>query len=471
MIGQNAGSISQWIGNIPASLVRNAIHPLWARHTHPNYARYMRAFEVTQFLSPKDLRQLQTRRLREQLIHAYHYVPFYRMRMTQAGLTPLDIQNADDMHLLPVLTKPEIQANADWMLATNIPANQRERSQTRGTTGMPLDFYVDRERFDSRMASINRHNAWAGLRVGDWYAHLWGSRTKATAQAHRKLGLRETIVGRNLSLNSTSATEEDLLGYVQLLRRYRPKYLVAYAQSATLFAQFCREQKFEDIKFLSVIVTAEALMDGERALIEETFKGKVFNRYGCREVSIIASECEYHTGLHINADALLVEVEPSPELPQGMGRVLVTDLLNRSMPLIRYETGDLASVSPTTECPCGRSLPLLGNIEGRVADLLREPEDRLLSGPELTRVISDLHEVHQVQFLQSDSFHATLKVVTGPEYGLRAEQELRRRLKPYLREQVSLTIVTTDYIGQENSGKYRNVKTSRDLSSVASGTH
>ncbi len=166
---------SQLISDASAGFIRNIVYPLWAKRTHPAYARYLREFERNQYLSPDELRSLQMRRLRQQLIAAYRYVPFYRHRMTIAGITPLDIQTHEDLHLLPVLTKRDIQDQQDMLVASNIPESKRLSNQTGGSTGSPLQFYVDPERFDSRMASTDRHNAWAGLRPGDWFAQLWGS--------------------------------------------------------------------------------------------------------------------------------------------------------------------------------------------------------------------------------------------------------------------------------------------------------
>ncbi len=448
--------------DLTGAVIRHLVHPLWARKTHPAFARYMREFERNQYLHPDELRKLQMLRLRQQLIAAYRYVPFYRHRMTQAGLTPLDIRTHEDLHLLPVLTKRDIQDYQDLLVSSNVPAGKRERNQTGGSTGSPLQFYVDKERFDSRMASTVRHNSWAGLRIGDWYAHLWGSRFDVGDKPDPNPEWRQKYLYRNLTLHTAAVSEEAMMQYVEILRKYRPRYMVSYAQSAVLFAEFCNANKIHDIAFESMIVSAEMLLPGKRQVLEETFGGKVFNRYGCREVSVIASECEFHSGLHVNADALLVEVEPAPNLPAGMGRVLVTDLLNRSMPLIRYEIGDLASLDANMQCPCGRSLPLVGNIQGRTSDFLRLPSGRMIAGPSLALLAADMQDVRQVQFIQPDPQHVTLKVVAGTGYGARTELELRRRMQPYLEDQTSLTIVTSDSIPSEPSGKYRFVKTTEE---------
>jgi phenylacetate-CoA ligase len=444
--------------DLTGALVRHVIHPLWAKFTHPAYARYMREFERNQYLHPDDLRKLQILRLRQQLIDAYRYVPFYRHRMTQAGLTPLDIRTHEDLRLLPVLTKRDIQDHQDLLVSSNVSPSKRKQDQTGGSTGSPLQFYVDLERFDSRMASTVRHNAWAGLRIGDWHAQLWGPRYDFGDKPDPTPFWRQKFLYRNISLRTADVTEESMMQYVEVLRKYRPRSMVSYAQSAVRFAEFCKANNIHDVAFDSMIVSAEVLPPGKRQVLEETFHGRVFNRYGCREVSVIASECEFHSGLHVNADALIVEVEAAPNLPSGMGRVLVTDLLNRSMPLIRYEIGDLASLDTEMRCPCGRSLPLIGNIQGRASDFLRLPSGGVIAGPSLALLAADMRDVRQIQCIQPDPAHVTLKVVAGNGYNQRTEEELRRRMQPYLGKESNLTIVTADSIPSEPSGKYRFVK-------------
>jgi phenylacetate-CoA ligase len=449
-------SLRGFASDAAAGLIRKVIHPLWTKHAHPAYARYLREFELNQYLHPEQFRSLQMRRLRQQLVDAFRYVPFYRHRMTQAGLTPLDIQTHDDLSLLPVVTKRDIQDHQDMLLASNIPETKRERHQTGASTGSPLQFYLDLERADSRMASTHRHNGWAGLRPGDWYA--WLEESGLDVCATRDPSWRQKLLDRSLNLHTAAVSEESMAKYAEVLRKYRPRYMVADAQSAMLFAGFCLANNIRDIAFESVIVGAHTLLPGERHIVEQAFGGKVFSRYSCQAVSVIASECEYHSGLHINADALLVEVEAVPDLPTGMGRVLVTDLFNRSMPLIRYETGDMARLDSDMQCPCGRSLPLIGNVQRRNPDSLRSTNGRTIAGPSLALLAADMRDVRQVQFIQADPKHVTLKVVAGRGYGPLTEQELRRRMLPYLENPGSLTIVTADSIPSEPSGNYRTVK-------------
>ena len=383
---------------VGSKLVERLIYPLWARRSHPQYHRYSRNFARTQWLSEFELLRLQLELLRSQLMHAYRNVEFYRRRMEAEKITPLDIRSLDDMRLLPPLTKRDIQEHGAALLAMNIPENRRDQNQTGGSTGSPLQFWVDKERFDSRRASTDRHNGWAGLHPGEWCAVLWGSTYELGTAVIPKITWRHRLLDRSLLLNTSMISEEELQKFIALLRRYRPRRLKAYAQSAAMFAQYCRTVGADDIQFDSIITSAEVLLPENRALIEETFRGKIFNRYGCREISVIASECEHHTGLHVNADALLVEIEPIAGGPPDSGRVLVTDLYNRSMPLIRYEIGDVARWTDTRPCPCGRSLPRLATVEGRITDFLCLPDGKMISGPSLALLVGQVAEIRQAQF-------------------------------------------------------------------------
>src|SRR5262249_8373738 len=152
----------------------------------------------------------------------------------------------------------------------------------------------------------------------------------------------------------------------QLCRR-RPRFVLAYARAAVLFARWAEARDLRLHRPDAVLTSAEVLEEDERAVIERAFGCRVFNRYGCREVSVIASECDAHDGLHVMAEGLYVELETptGPARPGEMGSVLVTDLLNPAMPLVRYRIGDMASWAPG-RCACGRGLPRLAKVSGRV---------------------------------------------------------------------------------------------------------
>lgn len=454
MSAESSGSV---FVDAMSAFVRNVTFPLWTVRDHPAYARYRRQFERNQWMSPEGLRGLQLERLNSLLAHAAENCPFYAKRLREANLAGRKLRAIEELASLPVTSKRDIQQSKEQMVAGNIPESARVRNQTGGSTGSPLQFYVDRERLDSRMASTWRHNAWTGFRPGDWVAQLWGARLDLLPSSTMLDTLRNVALYRSVQLNTSSVSDSDWESYVENVRRVRPRFVIAYAKSAVAFAKYLMDRGIEDIRFESVITTAEVLLEEERQLIERGLGGKVFNRYGCRELSVIASECEYHSGLHVNADALLLEIIPGEGHAPGTGKVVITDLLNRSMPLIRYEIGDVARWAEDGLCKCGRGLPRLAEVNGRTTDFLVLPDGRRVSGPALTLVVADMADVAQVQFVQDSPSCVQLKVVPGNGFGEGTKTELRRRLDLYLRGSVTLDVVTVEDIPAERSGKYRFV--------------
>ena len=134
-----------------------------------------------------------------------------------------------------------------------------------------------------------------------------------------------------------------------------PSLLFGHAHSLFLFAEFLRSRGLKATQPNGIIATAMVLHDWQRRVIEGVCGCKVTNRYGCEEVSLIACECERHEGLHVNSDGVFVEIlrDGRPAQPGEAGQVVVTDLTNRAMPIIRYQVGDVAVASDRL-CPCGR---------------------------------------------------------------------------------------------------------------------
>jgi phenylacetate-CoA ligase len=192
-------------------------------------------------------------------------------------------------------------------------------------------------------------------------------------------------------------------------------------------------------------------------VIEEAFGCKVTNRYGCEEVSLIACECERHQGLHLNADSLYAEVVPDPNRGDdaNTGALVLTDLRNRAMPLIRYKVGDVV-VKSTRRCACGRGLPLFECIEGREADYIVTPSGTLISGISLTENFAlEIPGAEQVQLVQEELRFLRIRMVAGAAF----ERTGRRRIAEMVRNtfgaEMGYEIELVESIPQEPSGKYR----------------
>jgi phenylacetate-CoA ligase len=246
--------------------------------------------------------------------------------------------------------------------------------------------------------------------------------------------------------------------FIQELRSFQPRTILAYANAMHLFAQYCKESGVSDIRPKSIITTAEVLHEHQRTEIEEVFGCRVFNRYGCREVSVIASECEEHDGMHINADALYFEIikdDSRPANPGETGDIIITDLYNFGMPFIRYKIEDMG-VMTDRKCSCGRGLPLMEMVAGRVTDFLVTPDGTRVSGAALTiYIIANTAGVRQAQFIQNEEKLIILKIVRGNDFNNDSTEFLYQKFHEFFGFNMKVEIQFVDNIPKEASGKYR----------------
>jgi len=265
------------------------------------------------------------------------------------------------------------------------------------------------------------------------------------------------LLRQPLWLDTANVTEETLLAFHEALWRYRPRVIQAYARSAVLFARYLHANGLHAYQPQSIVTSAEILEEHERRLLEEVFRCPVFNRYGCREVSVVASECAEHSGLHVMAEGLFVEIETQhgPAAPGEMGAILVTDLLNHAMPLIRYRIGDLGAWAEGT-CRCGRGLPRLQRVAGRVTDFLAGCDGRLVSGVYLaTYVVAQRPSLGQVQIVQHRAGQATYRIKPGAAFDSNADLDyLRRTTREYLGDNADVNAELVDALPAEPSGKF-----------------
>src|SRR5262249_30118947 len=214
--------------------------------------------------------------------------------------------------------------------------------------------------------------------------------------------LRNRLLERADYLDTLRLNDESLAAFADRLRRKKPRLIFGHAYSVYLLADYVRSAGFTDIRPTGIITTAMVLHSWQRQVIEDVFACPVTNRYGCEEVSLIACECEQHQGLHVNADGVYVEIlrNGSPAAPGEPGSVVVTDLTNRAMPLIRYQVGEVGAGAGRTVL-CGRGLPLLDRLEGREADFVVTPAGEMISGISLTENFAlQVPGIAQLQIIQ-----------------------------------------------------------------------
>lgn len=445
--------------DIYAPIVKHIVYPLWVLKDNSNFKelRYLREYKKTQFYTPEQIRELQWQRLLKILNHAYKTCPFYSKSFKDAGITLSDIKSPEDMLKIPPLSKSDIQNYLDDLKSNAFTDDDLIRDKTGGSTGSPLIFFYNKDRLASRQAAAMRHDNWTTWHIGKKMAVLWGAVSDLSGFNSIKGKIKNLLLSRKIILDTSSITEEKLWDFAHQLKKQNPQFFLAYANSIVLFAKFIKDNNITGIHPSAIITSAEVLTPEDRELIEKVFECKIFNRYGCREFSVIASECSYHTGMHINAENLYLEfVKDGRHVNSGeIGEVVITDLLNYGMPFIRYKIGDMGSPIDKA-CPCGRGLPLMDMVSGRVTDFIITPDGKMVSGVAIaTYVITNISGIKQIQFIQNIKESLKIKLAKNKDFNEDTMRSLYKNIVKFIGDKIKIEVEFVNDIPLEKSGKYR----------------
>jgi phenylacetate-CoA ligase len=235
----------------------------------------------------------------------------------------------------------------------------------------------DNEFRDNVTADIQRHLGWAGWKMGDLHAYIWG----ANFEVGSAQSLRSRLIDwewNRFATNAFRLTEVSLARFARQVQHWHPRVLFGYASSLYRFAQYVRQNHWMGITFSGIISSAEVLLPAVRQFVEETFQCRMFDRYGTKELGGVACECEAHAGLHISSESNFIEIlcDGRSARHTETGSIVVTNLNNLGMPFLRYSIGDEGAWYEGGVCPCGRVSPMLKMIEGRSVDAFKTRDGR-----------------------------------------------------------------------------------------------
>ena len=427
--------------SIKRSLSKTAWH---AYNTYRKGLGYNTQFSRTAEIlgaSRETIQAFQKQRLEALLQHAYLTTPYYRKFLKAAHF---------DISRIPPLEKQDIREQLDKLYSTAYTGKQRIRNATGGSTGTPLTFYQDRNYWNQRNLSVYYFDQWAGWNFGEPQLIIWGSLADLEGDGHWKH--RFNNYWRNQYwLNGFRLTDTAMWEAFEKMNQYQPQTILAYPSSLYQFAKFIFENGLTPLcKFKGIISSAEMLHPHYRTLAESVFKTKVYNRYGGREVGLIAMECA-EGRMHINCRDLYLEID-SPDPYTEPGELLITQLNNYAMPFIRYRIGDVGLLSDEM-CPCGNELPILAELLGRTTATFRTRSRMLIHGGYFTQQFYDIDGVTQFQIIQESLKHCVLKVVTNEKWTEATRRFLVRGIQDALGATVVVTVELVDEIPLPPSGK------------------
>lgn len=443
-----------WLQNVGISVYG----VLWRQQRYGgNFLELVAQFQARERFSFDEWRDYQTGQLRALLLHAYQTVPYYHNLFNSLGLRTQSLENfsLEDLSRLPLLEKETIRRNLNDFLDQGPDRRRLHIDHTSGTTGTPLP--VLRSTLTNRAISAAyeaRIRRWAGVNYRMSRAMIGGRIVVPPTRAKPPFW-RYNLAERQLYLSAFHISPANTSNYVAALNFFRPNYLVGYASAHYFLARNAEEQGLQLYRPKAILTSSDSLTSEMRQLLQRVYGCQVFDGYSGVENCCLASECEYHH-MHLSPDVGIVEFSGSdgrPAPPGERGEIVATGLLNFDQPLIRYRTGDYAILS-LQPCPCGRQMPVLEELVGRLEDTVVGQDGR-----EIIRfqgVFLDLPHVREGQIVQKTLTHFQVRLAVNAGF---SEDEKRIIYQRFIERlgQITLEFQFVDHIERTERGKFRAV--------------
>ena len=353
-----------------------------------------------EFRDPENIEASVARQVARMVAYAGDHVPFYRDAFAAAGIDHRRITSLADLSQLPVLSRFDLASGFDRLRSTQVSLQDRSLriARTSGSSGVPVKVLKTRQSSDSFAV------LW--LRQARWFRHdlsrRYGRILTANTLYRRSGGALnldgDTIgspswmyagqffhTGDEVQFNSSSSRPDQL----RWLEQHQPAYLMSYPGLLEELALANGCQPLVGVEGLVAISTI--MTRAMRTRVETSFGIPIYQNYGLNEAGLVAVQCaagRYHTHIeHVHVE--IVDADGQRVAPGASGRLLVTTITNPAMPLLRYDTGDIA-IAATGPCPCGRTLPSFLDVIGRHRRFAETPEG---TRPRVNGLIDQLAEM------------------------------------------------------------------------------
>jgi phenylacetate-CoA ligase len=400
----------------------------------------LRLLKHTEYLSADELGELQATALHAVRQFAAAHVPHY----CKYGLAACT-------------TKDQIRERPTDFMADTYAQRALIPWHTSGTTGKPLTIYYSREAMQKMWALVELYRNTAGVGKGNRRGQFTGKMIVPPRQSKLKKSFwRRDLANHTLLLSTVHLLPGNLAHYAAALERFRPVYLSGYPSSMYVLAQYYRQSGRPAPKLRAVLTSAETLLDHQRRAIEETFTTRVFDQYGQAEMQSFWYECEVGR-MHAHPLAGVTEIlrpDGTKAAVGEMGEVVLTGLVNRAMPLIRYRVGDTARFAAES-CPCGRHMPVIEEIGGRLDDFIYTRERGFLG--RLDPVLKDVQNIIESQLEQESLDVLRVRFVPAPHFTSADLKVLETNLRARVGRGIHLEFECTDRIARSSNGKFRFV--------------
>ncbi|MBA7493331.1 hypothetical protein ES702_03889 [subsurface metagenome] len=377
------------------------------RRYRKEYPQYFDNLMRSQWFSGEQFRDLQTAELRKLIKEAAQNVPYYRKTLGKF-LNKLDSFTLDNLKDIPIVDKSVFRANIEEFTNPERLKFGCDKSESSGTTGVPLVMQYDFDSTQHSFAFRERQYRWAGI-TGKEKSARFSSRV-IMGRHNQAPYWRYNAAEKQWLFSTYHINEKTIPQYYEALKRFNCAYLDGYPSSIFEIAKWVnRAGKSRQWRLWAVITTAETLLDFHREEIERAFGCPIYNFYSSSEGAPWITQCAAGN-MHINPESGIVEfLRPDGKYaqPGQEAEMVITGFFQRTAPLIRYRIADTAVLAENQSCPCGREMPVIEYIGGRQAECLHSTERGWVSGAAVSGVLLAVNERlngSQIEQVDTDSF-------------------------------------------------------------------
>lgn len=441
--------------------------PVWAQHTAltvygvywhylrfgPGFKHYVQEYKESEVFSKKQWQDLQTVQLRRLLEDCIKYVPYYRENWTEnQKRTALN----GSLRALPLLEKSPLRNSPQRFLREDLHPFHPQIFFTSGSTGTPISSYYTIPELRRSIALREVRSAgWAGVSFSMPRATFSGRLVEPDPQSKGPF-YRYNAWEKQVYFSAFHLRPDTAHQYVEALKRHKIEWATGYAVSYYLLARFILEKNIPPPDLKAIITTSEKLTSNMRSVMEQAYRCRIYEEYSTVENAIFASECE-HGRLHISPDVAVVEMlrpDGSSCEADEPGEVVVTTLSRTYQPLIRFRLGDVAAWDSRL-CPCGRQMPVIKEVLGRVEDVIVGPDGRQMV--RFHGVFVNQPHILEGQVIQESLSLIRVKVVPIKGFDEQDVRDIVHRVQQRLSKTVKVEVETVTEIPRTKAGKFQAV--------------
>jgi len=410
-----------------------------------------------EFKQKSEIENMQKGKLTALLQHAWENVPYYHRVLGAAGAVTQEGVKLENFQKIPMLTKGIIREQGQDLHSRDLQDRKIYENTSGGSTGEPIRFIQDAEYDDWNIATKIYFNYVLGKEPGEPEIKFWGSDRDII---EGNLAVKDRVINflyNRKFFNTYRLGEKELKELIDLNNSFKPVAYWSYMESALELAKYLSEKKVEFYSPRFLISTIGPLTEEVRNKIENQMHCRVYNQYGSREVGALSCECKEQKAMHLFPWWNYVEILDSDGhlLTDGQGNVVVTTLHNFSMPLIRYEIGDVA-VPGGNECPCGRKTFQLKKVLGRTLGYFKKADGSLAHSHFLVQALFFRDWIKRFQIVQDAINHVIIKIQKNDSTRT-ADEELAyivEKTKILMGRDCEVEFQFVDEITRASSGKF-----------------